>query len=79
MEDILFYGHANGHYTVIKQYDWSTVVEQKLDNQWIEVYRSVTNVVVNDDSLSFKVLAGWGDDPEAGKVITWATRKLIQL
>lgn len=80
MEEILYVGYANGHLTRIKQYAWSTTVEQKLDGEWIEVYNSVTNVDISDVRyVNFTILAGMGGNPDAGKKISWAARKAIQL
>lgn len=80
MEDILYFGYANGHLTRIKQYAWSTAVEQKVDGEWIEVYNSIANVDVSDVRyVNFTVLAGMGGNPNAGKTISWAVRPAIQL
>jgi hypothetical protein len=79
-EEIIYFGYANGYLTKVTQYAWSTCVEQKMDGEWVEVYPSIKDLDVTDvNCVKFKVLAGMGGDPDAGKLITWATRPAIKL
>ena len=80
MQEIMYFGYANGYLTKITQYSWSTEVEQKVDGQWVPVYSSIKDLDVSDlRYVRFTVCAGMGGDPDAGKMITWAARKAINL
>ena len=82
MQEIMYFGYANGYLTKITQYAWSIEVEQKIDGVWIPVYPDINNLDVSDlNYVKFTVAAGTGPDPdpEAGKMIVWKARKAIIL